>query len=449
MVTFLEWNPVIQTALLFFIFLSLNKNFLVKTGKFAKVFIRRSLVVIVYHLAKLFPRDKQLIVFGAENGNGFRGNPKYLFLEAIEEDGLRCVWVLKNKRAVKRVRQLGYEAYYYHSLKGIFMQLRAKTFIHSHSIHDDFNRMLLGGATSINTWHGVGLKKVWGANKRTFTYKAMHEPKRLKRFFNMRVVHTQTAKNNYVISTSERVSSYYPETFLVSPKNVLQMGQARNDVFFYESDEEKEFPEYIKREKIITYMPTHRNHGKKDTDINDVLDFKAIDAFCETYGYKFLVKRHMYSNGHVSKLLKHVIDVSHDNLDPQLLLKYTDILITDYSSCYTDYLLLDRPVVFYCYDLEKYLKTSNEMYYEYDEVTPGPHVREFEELLQTLTDFASGIDDYKDERERVLNIFYAKENQGRVAKKQWAYLRDNIIANGGNNRVMNKPEKDNVSSLTG
>lgn len=425
--TLTEKLAIAQTALLILIFLSLNKGLIKNSFKKGKVFLKRLIVVSIYYASRFFPRSKKIIVFGAENGKALRGNPKYLFYEAIKEDRVRCMWIFKSKKAVNEARLLGYESYYFRSPKGIYYQLRAKLFIHSHSIHDDFNRSLLGGAISVCTWHGVGLKKVFGANKKTFTYKTIHEKNRIKRFFNMFVVRTQNAKESYVISTSDEVSSYYPETFLVKKENLIQMGQARNDIFFKQTEEDEKFPEYIKKNKIITYMPTHRNFGKLDDNINTVMDLRALDAFCEENGYLFLVKRHMYSSGRVPKTLKNIIDVSNDNLDPQMLLKYTDILITDYSSCYTDYLLLDRPVIFYCYDLQKYLTKSNEMYFEYEDVTPGPKAKDFDALMQALYDAVNHQDGYRQERKRVLDIFYSEENQAPVTEKQMKYIFEHIL----------------------
>lgn len=176
-------------------------------------------------------------------------------------------------------------------------------------------------------------------------------------------------------------------------------------------------------------MPTHRNFGKIDTDINLVFDFQKLEELCERTGYKFVIKRHMYSSGYIPSQYKHIIDISDENIDPQFLLKYTDILLTDYSSCYTDYLLLDRPVAFYCYDLEKYLQKSNEMYHGYFDVTPGPKTQTFPELLSSLEDYINDPSLFKEERKRVLNIFYSKKNQGKVLEKQVNYINEHILKN--------------------
>ncbi|PKR84980.1 CDP-glycerol glycerophosphotransferase family protein [Heyndrickxia camelliae] len=413
---------IIQIIFLIMIFLSVNKNY-----SKIKLLLKRSIVVGIYNASKLFPRSSKVIVFGAENGMGFRGNPKYLFLEMTKSSEYRCIWISKSEKVVQDLTAEGYTAYKHNSLKGIYYQLRTKLVVHSHSINDDFFKVFLGGATSYLTWHGVGLKKVWGAHSKTFSYKILHHKSFIKRFFGKFVVKTNLAKINYVVSTSPRVSSYYPETFLVKKENVIELGQVRNDIFFQTSAEDNEIPDYIKNNKVILYMPTHRNFGKLDTPINLIFDFEKLDQFCEKMGYLFIVKRHMYSSGSISNKYKHIIDVSDKSYDPQFLLKYADVLVTDYSSCYTDYLLLDRPVVFYCYDLELYLQKSNEMYFDYFDVTPGPKPNTFDNFLQSLQEMMENPNAYREERERVLNIFYSRENQGKVLEKQVNYINNHIL----------------------
>ncbi|MBO0991467.1 CDP-glycerol glycerophosphotransferase family protein [Bacillus sp. SD088] len=414
---------IIQIILLLLILLSANHKLLKK----AKLLAKRTLVVSIHAFSKAVPKKRNLVVFGGENGKGFRGNTKYLFLEIAKDPQLNCVWISKSDQVVTQLTKQGYQAYKHNSPKGIYYQLRAKLVIHSHSINDDFSKPFLGGAISYNTWHGVGLKKVWGANKKTFSYKILHEKSWLKRYFGSFVVKTNQAKTNYVVSTSNAVSSYYPETFLVPESHVIQMGQVRNDVFFKETQEDLLIPEWIRRQKVIMYMPTHRNFGKLETDINLVFDFQKLNQLCAEKGYIFLVKRHMYSSGQVPSIYENIIDISEEDYDPQLLLKYTDILLTDYSSCYTDYLLLDRPVLFYSYDLNVYLQKSNEMYFNYFDVTPGPKVNDFSHLLKELEGAMEDPTCYAEERDRVLNIFYAKENQGEVLQKQVRYIMEHLL----------------------
>jgi CDP-glycerol glycerophosphotransferase (TagB/SpsB family) len=391
-----------------------------------RVKVKKVLIVTLYFLLRFFPKKKNLIVFGGEAGRGFRGNPKYLFIEMNKRKDVECVWISKSKKVVEQIRKMGYPCLYAKSIRGIWVQLRARALIHSHSINEDFIRVLVGGAISINTWHGVGLKKVWAASKSTLTYKILHRPPSFLKKLALLYLKTTFAKENYVLSTSERVSSYYPETFCVDFDHVIELGQARNDVFFEDTVEDQEVPDWIKTNRIITYMPTHRKKGKSDKPLTKVINFEALNQLCNERNTYFLIKNHMYSKGKVPNKYDRIIDASKQAIDPQLLLKYTDVLVTDYSSCYTDFLLLNRPVVFYCYDLKSYLH-SNEMYFDYEEVTPGPKVKTFDELLESLDQILQGYDHYADERKRVLNIFYSSENQQKVTTKQVDYIIDKIF----------------------
>ena len=94
-----------------------------------------------------------------------------------------------------------------------------------------------------------------------------------------------------------------------------------------------------------------------------------------------------------------------------------DIMITDYSSCYIDYLLLDRPMVFFNYDMEHYLENDRTLYFEYDSVTPGPKCKTRDELTEILVQLLSGKDGYKSKRQEVCDLFYSKDNQRPVSAK--------------------------------
>src|SRR5690606_25250127 len=66
------------------------------------------------------------------------------------------------------------------------------------------------------------------------------------------------------------------------------------------------------------------------------------------------------------------------------LLKRADLLVTDYSSIFFDFLLLDRPIVFFPYDLERYFSRDRQFLFPYDEFTPGARVKTEEALFKTI-----------------------------------------------------------------
>ena len=402
-----------------------------KLGKKCVKFVRWTVAEAIFFGLWCLPRDKSLVAFGSDFG--FGGNPKYLYLEMRKRPGYRCVWIAKNKDVYESMKRQGYDVCMIDSWAGRRVMLRAATLIHSHSIKEDFNYLLVGGATSVNTWHGVGLKRSWYRNINAFSGKWLMAEPSLKRSYNLLWARTNMARENYVIGTSEEVDSYYPVTYNVPADHVLNLGQARNDVFYEYASEEETLPECFKNGKVIVYMPTHRGYGARrgrQEKVGMQVDYGKLSKVLAKYGYTMVIKQHSFNTD--TKTTKddypNIIDVSRFNyeIDTQLILKHTDILISDYSSVYTDFLLLDRPIIFYCYDLEDYLSRWDTNF-DYDYVTPGPRAFYSDQLIERIEQLLQGHDEYEAERQRVKRVFYSPENQCPVAAKQVDYIINNII----------------------
>ena len=96
----------------------------------------------------------------------------------------------------------------------------------------------------------------------------------------------------------------------------------------------------------------------------------------------------------------------------------SDILVSDYSGIIFDYCIMHKPIFLWSYDYEEYLAEDREMYFPYEEVTPGVKARDFDGLLKELELFATNGEGYaKEERERVKNLFYCKEARGIVSSR--------------------------------
>jgi CDP-glycerol glycerophosphotransferase (TagB/SpsB family) len=155
----------------------------------------------------------------------------------------------------------------------------------------------------------------------------------------------------------------------------------------------------------------------------------VLDAFCKENNLLFVVKKHFFHRFNVQDLsaYSNIIDITQNEYDTQQLLKKAFVLITDYSSCFVDYLLLDRPIIFYNYDHNTYVLNDRELYFDYEKTTPGPKVKDFSSFMTSLEKVVKeehGED--KLERERVLNMFYSKANQQKVGLKILNYVKKNI-----------------------
>ena len=67
------------------------------------------------------------------------------------------------------------------------------------------------------------------------------------------------------------------------------------------------------------------------------------------------------------------------------LLMITDVLITDYSSVIFDYALLNKPVVYFTYDLELY-ENDRGLYYEFKDYVYGSVSKNSKELVKAIKD---------------------------------------------------------------
>jgi CDP-glycerol glycerophosphotransferase (TagB/SpsB family) len=391
-----------------------------------KLFIVTFNIIITY-LSMLSIRSKKIYVFGAWTGNTFSDNPKYLYLEAIKDKSLTAVWITKNRDIYTKLRAKGFKVYTYKSLRGIYYQLRASVYFTCMS-KQDVSAILMGNATRINLWHGVGLKKILYDDKIT-------SDKHKSRFNVLKgnalriINYLPYRRKEYILSTSDTMSGIFAGAFRRKKEKILQLGQPRNDVFFCDELELEDFTLKTSAKKIILYMPTHRDEGVKRMCMNKILDLDILNRFCLENNIIFLIKKHFYHNTERESLdnYSHIKDITQTDYDSQQVLKYADILITDYSSCYVDYLLLNRPVIFYNYDYDQYILNDRDLYFDYDTTTPGVKVKDFKELHTALQEtLTEGTDHYKVNREFVKNIFYSEDNQKKVGEKILKYVKEKL-----------------------
>jgi CDP-glycerol glycerophosphotransferase (TagB/SpsB family) len=170
----------------------------------------------------------------------------------------------------------------------------------------------------------------------------------------------------------------------------------------------------------VAYLPTFREDGAgpMPMDLDRLLDLPALEAVCQKYGLVFLVKFHQWTPGLLSAGYEHIIELKENSLHVQMLLDAADILITDYSSCFVDHLLLDRPQILFAYDLDHYMTHERNLYGDFRADATGRLCEDNAALLDELEKLAQGRDEYAGRRHRIRDFYYNPENQCSVASKQ-------------------------------
>jgi CDP-ribitol ribitolphosphotransferase len=203
---------------------------------------------------------------------------------------------------------------------------------------------------------------------------------------------TASAHRRYTmaVAPSKYWQSVYAEMFGLTEDKILVAGLPRLDGFLEPNYRlaalEKVYARIpsIKDKKTILYAPTFRGVGQRDAFFDMAhLDFKKIYDFCKE-DTVFLIKLHPFVDAPVipERFNRRIMDVT--NLaDINELFFVSDILVTDYSSCYYEYALLKKPIVFYAYDLIPY-ELIRGLCLPIVSTAPGKICLNFNELMQAL-----------------------------------------------------------------
>ena len=393
---------------------------------------------IEYFASGFFRKDSNMWIFGAPLGQKFADNSKYLFLYVTKNHpDITCVWLSRNTDVIEKLRENGYCAYHVSSLEGILHSLRAGCVVISTSLWD-VNRSLIRGAKVVQLWHGTPLKKLLITSKYRFRdHKLMLRFWLFLRSLMASIFGFEAEHYDLTIATSQEsrkamLSAFDELPAFRSNMNVVVTGYPRNDVLLDArwSDDNCPYLEHIKSTVdftfVICYLPTWRRQDigrKRDLLFDYGFDIDEVEALLTRIDAILIMKVH--ERGTEIRLhpehgdQKSRIFTPSDTALPDIypLLKRVNILITDYSSVYFDFLLLDRPIIFAPFDLREFVDLDGqELFYDYDEVTPGPKATDWKRVFE-LVERNLQSDDYKTQRKEIchrFNEFRDCENSERV-----------------------------------
>ena len=392
-----------------------------------KTIVKKLKVFLINNLMSLIPRNKNIWAFNCMVNDkagvcGFTHNTKYLFLylSAHPEYNVTPVWITPDKEIVEVLRENGYRAYYKKSIKGYFYCLFAKYYLLNLEVYTgEIAGRLIYGATKINLWHGIPLKYIGNDNNTDY--------KKNPGWFRF-IYEKLVLKNDYMIVNGEYEEKIYYNAFFMKKGKVKMLGSPRIDTIYKKLPGEELFMEkdidYIKLlkqkgKKIIIYVPTYRDTGK---NVSGFVENPCLKNILSDNNAVLLCKLHPVDNNNLK------IDTSEEfykignRSDVNAILKYCDFLITDYSSVAFDFLLLDKPIVYYPLDLEEYQRTCHGFYTDYKEYVAGPVAYREDELISELNEALNGVDEYREHR-KILRDKMFKYQDGENCKRVTDWIR--------------------------
>lgn len=156
------------------------------------------------------------------------------------------------------------------------------------------------------------------------------------------------------------------------PRNdVLLRPPTRHDMINTDGDVYSRMVQHKKAGgRVCMYMPTFRDSGG-DFLTDATLDIESLLALCQRHNILMVAKFHPYIACDAFEGLGNFI-MCNSASDAYPLLRLADALITDYSSVYFDFLLVDKPILFFAYDQAKYVSQDRELFFDYASMAPGP-----------------------------------------------------------------------------
>lgn len=367
----------------------------------------------LYWISFLFIRNRSKWCFGTNVG--FIDNAKYFFIYVSEQtDDIHPIWISSNDDDVAFVRSLGLDAYKKYSFKGIYHCLTAGVYIFTYH-SKDINFFTSGNVKKVNLWHGVGIKGGTGGKKGN-NISAKGNESLITRI----TLPHLFEKCDLFLSTSDMMDKHFTDMFSLEADTVFDciyprcyymiqsMDIIEKHIEKFESQSSKNVVADIRKyDKAFLYMPTWRGNLNDDFIKKAGFDFDKLDQVMARENAVFIFKLHP-----AVRVLNNVIDTNYQNIifldkriDVYPLLPFVDALITDYSSIYYDFILLNKGVLLYPFDKEEFLNHSNDLAFDYDEYTPGRRAYDNDELLEALCDDDTLILS-SDDRARIIDAFW-------------------------------------------
>ncbi len=387
--------------------------------------IEKILKVFTHNLLKLltfFVKKKANIwVFGEWYGDSFMGNSKYLYLYIKENcPNVFPVWFTKNKNIYSQITQRGGTVYLYNSFKALYYGLIAKVYVYNTGIEDVYH-YALRNAKLINVWHGMPLKRLetipgsisrggLQGNGQAKTKKMSLKQIEEKIVWSLTTSRVERSRIDLLVATSETTKKTLNKGFQCP--NIRITGQPREDIFYQKISKQEVLGKIglgeFENNKIVTYLPTFREGKNSYISLLGENEDEAVGFFNKNRNVLVLEKSHYHERNFGSKINSNLLNyrnLSDIEFSSQELLAISDILITDYSSVFVDFLHTDRPIIFFPYDLQSYQK-GRDFYYDYEKIACGKIVYNTQDLFNAISAYIENPDSDKEKRKKAKELFH-------------------------------------------
>ncbi|MCM1636034.1 CDP-glycerol glycerophosphotransferase family protein [Latilactobacillus sakei] len=235
------------------------------------------------------------------------------------------------------------------SLSGLFHYLTANYSFGTHGMFEQFP--LLPWQKKVNLWHGMPLKKIGRLSGNPVKFKI-----------------------SYTVSTAPVFDAVIAESFEINDNQIVKVGLPRNDLFFKNRINPQITQLFNNDYPLIAWLPTYRQSAVGDIRVDGVQmdqnigglnipDLIELNQALLTNKKNLIIKLHPMDtlNEQLTTLpkFKNIKLLNSDgfnalHIEVNDFLRHTIGLVTDYSSVYFDYLLMEKPIGIFQFDESSY-----------------------------------------------------------------------------------------------
>lgn len=305
-------------------------------------------------------------------------NNKSLFCQMLRQN-IKTTILTDNTTHLKWLKEENIPSLHVRSFLGIFKLLSAKLLVLDQGNSNIYLQNIRKCQKTLQMWHGVPLKKLNTIHNITYDF--------------------YSGPSKYIDEGSLQK--------VILAKKYYSLGYPRNDILAKEKLDHfdmllcnDELVNLAKKNTCIVYMPTHREATNEHVV---PLDFDKLNIFLAKINAQMIIKFHpfifeFYGDLHEKNYSNIIFADMQSDIYP--ILKFSNMLISDYSSVYFDYLYVDKPIIFFDYDYDEYVSNMDGFYYEYEKFTPGERVQT-QEMLENVIEKNLQNDNYKMQRKEL------------------------------------------------
>mgnify|MGYP006412228997 FL=1 len=319
--------------------------------------IRLPLNYVSFIITTLIPVRKNLVLFTGTSISTYNESARYLYEYLLKNENISVVWITNSKIVCDYLDNLGYPVVKHKSFNGLWHYIRSGVIVFTGTSYPNLFKFVGKSTIKICLYHGMGPRSTNSVDG-IMSRDPLDVLRKYHKFdyfnFTSKYTNTVVGRLQFLLSENKRVIFGLPRCdHLFSEDKVEESRINKNQLRKLN---------YLVNEstKCILYSPTWRSDVNSISfPLSEINDFNVytFDQWLKENNILFLISVHPHmENLEDFSDCTNIQYINHNPLmDINQLLLEMDLLITDYSSIATDYMLMDRPVIYVMPDYDYYL----------------------------------------------------------------------------------------------